>query len=404
MRGEAKFSVEDAKRYGIIQLIINGRMTNGQSALAVRKSVRQVQRMRRKVERYGDEGVCHGNRGRRPLHTFPAVFRDRVIALAQEKYYDFNFSHLSDTLAEAEGMRVNRETLRQWLRPLRCGGKVRRLAYHRRRRTRSAQEGHMLFLDGSPHPWFAGVSSTLILCMDDASGRPLGGIFQPEEDLDGCFEVCLSVFKKPGLPASFYLDRASQFTTTRHGGIHSPQSAETQTHFERAMRELGSLPTPPRHEDERIVPGASRVKGIVTAHEATRYLTMSFIPRYARRFSVTPQDPIPAWRPLPAGVDIRNILCKRFIRTVTNDNTVSVNRHSIQLLPTRRRSHVVHAKVAVNLWTDGSWHVLHPTEGDVPCVQLDAKSARPAGAPGELKAGARSASAPHLPRHTAYGL
>jgi hypothetical protein len=63
----------------------------------------------------------------------------------------------------------------------------------------------------------------LILCTDNVTGKPLYGLFQKKEDLDGCFQACLEVFQKYGLPASFYLDRASQFTTTRHGGVHVTQ-------------------------------------------------------------------------------------------------------------------------------------------------------------------------------------
>jgi len=59
----------------------------------------------------------------------------------------------------------------------------------------------MLFLDGSPHNWFGDTVSTLILCTDDASGKPLCGRFQPQEDLNGCLWVCLQVFQKYGLPA-----------------------------------------------------------------------------------------------------------------------------------------------------------------------------------------------------------
>jgi hypothetical protein len=43
-----------------------------------------------------------------------------------------------------------------------------------------------------------------------------------------------------GLPGCFYLDKASQFTTTRHGGIHySVHTTNKFTQFERAMKELG---------------------------------------------------------------------------------------------------------------------------------------------------------------------
>jgi len=95
---------------------------------------------------------------------------------------DFNFSHLSEILAEQEGIIISRETLRKWLRPLGFG-KRHKLPRHRKKRNRSPKEG----LDGSPHQRFGNKLSTLILGSDDATGKPLDGIFQKQEHLDGCF-------------------------------------------------------------------------------------------------------------------------------------------------------------------------------------------------------------------------
>jgi len=385
MRGEVTFTMKEVTRYRIVQRVLEGKIVNKEAASALGLSIRQVKRLKRKVEHLGPAGVLHGNKGRVPAHAYSPEERSRVIAVAEERYFDFNFSHLSEMLEKEEGIRVNRETLRLWLRPRGFGGKARRMPKHRRRRTRSTQEGKMLFLDGSPHQWFGEEESTLILCTDDATGNPLCGRFQQEEDLDGCLRVCLDVFRRYGLPGQFYLDCASQFTTTRHGGLHASQDDREPTQFERAMRELGiglifAYSPQARGRAERIngtfqdrLVAELRLKGIHNAHDATRYLTHHFIPRYCRHFGLAPRDKTPAWRDLPQNIDIRNILCKRFQRTVNNDNTISVNGRIIQLLPSRNRSHFVKAKVQVNLWTNGTWHVFHPQKGEIPCIPITAK-------------------------------
>ncbi len=120
-----------------------------------------------------------------------------------------------------------------------------------------------------------------------------------------------------------------------------------------------------------------RLRGIDNAHDATGYLNQTFIPRYCRRFGVEPEDRIAAWRPPPYKTDIFNILCKRCQRTVKNDNTISVDGQIIQLLPTRSRPHFVRAKVTVNRWVDGSWHVFHPTGGELPCGLIEKKDPKP---------------------------
>ncbi|MFH1623768.1 MAG: ISNCY family transposase [Pseudomonadota bacterium] len=301
MRGEVTFTMKEVTRYSVIQSLLERKMVNREAARAIGLSLRQVQRIKRKVESLGPEGILHGNKGRLPSHAFSSEERHQVITMAEERYFDFNFSPLAEILEEEEGIRINRETLRLWLRPRGFGGKARKMPKHRKRRKRSAREGEKLFLDGSPHPWFGQEESTLILCTDDATGNPLYGLFQKEEDLVGCLRVCLKVFRRYGLPTQFYLDRASQFTTTRHGGLHVSQNDQNPTHFERAMRELGiglvfAHSPQARGRAERIngtfqdrLVAELRLKGIHNAQDAMQYLNHHFIPRY--RPDVSGSDP-----------------------------------------------------------------------------------------------------------------
>jgi transposase len=374
------FTMQDMKRYSVVKAVMDRKMTNGEGAQALDLSVRQFKRIKGKVKRHGVAGIRHGNCGRPPAHAFPETFKKQVITVAQCRYKDFNFSHLSEMLEEEEQICINRETLRLWLRPLGFGRKVRKQRRHRKRRQRATRMGQLLFLDGSPHQWFSTKQTTLVLCTDDATGEPLYGLFRDQEDLDGCFAVCQEVFTRYGLPVRFYLDRASQFTTTRRGGVHVMQHDGQPTQFERAMRELGvrlmfADSPEARGRGERIngtfqdrLVAEFGLRRIRTAEAANEYLNRHFIPRYARRFGVTPQDKVPAWRP-PA-VDLRHTLCRRFQRTVNKDNTVSVNGRIIQIHPLRTRLSFVKARVTVNLWLDGSWHVLHEKYGELPCEEL----------------------------------
>lgn len=275
-------------------------------------------------------------------------------------------------LDEREGIQINRETLRKWLRPEGFGGKVRRQKKHRKRRKRSEKEGCMLFLDGSPHQWFGNEKSTLLLCTDDATGKPLYGLFQKEEDLEGCFKVCEYVFTRFGRPSVFF-DRASQFKTTRHTG-----NPVEPTQFQRAMSELGirlifAFSAQARGRGERInrtfqdrLVAELRLHNITDADHATKYLNKIFIPKYARLFGVAPEDPHDAFRPLPAGIEIRNILCSRYEAKVNYDNTISVQGQAIQLFPTKTRLSFAKASVTVAHWLNGTWHVFHRTAGEIP--------------------------------------
>lgn len=380
MYREERVTMTELNRYEVIKSLLDGKLTNKDAGRFLQLTERQIQRIKKRVLGEGVRGVFHGNKGRKPVHAFSAEFKEETMDLFRRKYFDFNFSHLSDYLLEAEAIKIGRETLRKWLRAAGLGGKKHRQPAHRKRRIRCGKEGQMLFLDGSPHAWFGQMLSTLILCTDDSTGKPLYGLFKPQEDLEGCFLVCRHVFEKHGLPGCFYLDKASQFTTTRYGGTHyNVHLTHKPTHFERGMQELsvGTIfadSPQARGRGERIngsfqdrLVAEMRVKGIDSYPAANRYLNQIFIPKYCRRFGVQPREKTSAWRKIPAHIDLRNVLCRRYLRTVNNDNTISVDAQIIQLMPTTSHPHLVKAKVIVNRWLDGTWHIYHREDGEIPC-------------------------------------
>jgi len=266
---EVTLTMAEVQRYETIRAAVEGRLTGEEAAKALGLSRRQVERLKAKVRAEGTAGVRHGNAGRGPWNKTPDGLRRRLIDLATGEYAAYNFSHLADTLAEDRDLHRSDETLRQWLRPLGHGRPMRRAKVHRLRRRRKDHEGEWLFLDGSPHPWFGPDYDPvcLLLSTDDATGKPLWGKFQPHEDRDGCFEVCYHVFRTFGLNGLWYLDRASQFKTTRHGGLHVAQRLQQDdTPFQQAMQRLAvgarvrSLPTGPRprRTHQRLLSGKTR--------------------------------------------------------------------------------------------------------------------------------------------------
>jgi hypothetical protein len=314
----------------------------------------------------------------------PATLKQQVLDLATTTYAQFNFCHLADILYEDHGILLSDETLRRWLRPLGHGRPPRR-GQHRRRRTRRPREGELLFLDGSPHPWFGPrqPSCCLLLASDDATGKPLWGQFQPEEDRDGCFEVCYHVFVRFGLPGAFYLDRASQFITTRFGGTHATHNPDREpTHFENAMSQLKiglifAYSPQARGRGERLngtfqdrLVAELALHKIRTTRRATDYLNTTFIPRYGRRFGHTPADPHAAWRTLPAGLDLHAVLSAQFRRTVALDNTVRFEGQTYQLLPTSRCPSLARSVIEVQQWFDGSIHFRHERHGVIVAKRL----------------------------------
>lgn len=380
---ELTLTVRQSQKYQLIQAAVDGLRTNQQVARALNLSVRQVQRLKAKIKTLGPLGIQHGNAGRTPHNKVGDVLKDWILQAVQDVYHDYNFSHLADTLYDDHGIVISDETLRRWLRPLGHGAKPRRAKIHRRRRQRRSREGDLLFLDGSPHPWFGpGHDSVcLLLCTDDATGKPLWGKFQPQEDRDGCFEVCYHVFTRFGLPGEFYLDRGSQFIRTDHLATKEGRPIPP-TAFQIAMKSLSVGLTfahspQARGRGERINGSfqgrlvAELVRyGIHSCKRATKYLNEKFIPRYARRFGRPPADPSPVWRAVPADLRLPTVLCAKDSRKVSKDNTVSFRGTIYQLDPPPKRHHLTNARVEVQSWFNQSVHFFHRTYGELTAKKL----------------------------------
>jgi len=379
------YSVFEMKRFSVIQQTIHAKLTTSAASKMLNLSRRQVFRLKAALRTDDAAGVRHGNCGRVPANAKPQCLRKQVLAIYREECFDFNFAHFTETLADEFSIHLSRETIRCWLRAAVLGPIQHHSHQHRRHRERKPRFGMMLFLDGSPHPWLGPnlPKLTLILCTDDATGRPLYGAFLPQETLNGCFAVLYHVFRRYGLPESLYLDRASQFTTTRHGGTHRFQRDDQLTHFEKAMQTLAvelifANSPQARGRGERIngsfqgrLVAELRRAGINTASAATDYLNRTFIPKYAKRFAVQPADPVSAFRPVPKNLNLHAILCAHHRRNVDNGNTITLHGIRHQLLPSRRTVRLAATDVDVQEWFDGSVHVLHPRAGEIPNRALD---------------------------------
>jgi transposase len=378
-------------RLRIIETTFSGRLARD-AAEMLRLSVRQVFRLKARVRTQGAGGVIHGNSGRRPANAKPVDLHQRVLELRRTLFRKYNDNHFAEALEEEYQLKVNQETLRRWLRAADIPAKRRHRSKsnHRRKRERRARFGELVFIDGSPHPWFGPTRppSTLILATDDATGMPLYGQFDLQETLAGCFSVFYHVGRRYGLPEALYLDRAGQFTTTRHGGNHVFQRDDKPTHFEIAMQTLAvqlifADSPQARGRGERINQSfQDRLVAELDHHHitdpaaATDYLNRVFIPKYAKRFGVKPRDSTPAFQPIPEGLDLRTVLCAKTTREVANDNTISYQGQVYQLKPNTHSVCIAGTKVSVQEWFDGSIHVRHDRAGTI-SVQQQLKPARP---------------------------
>jgi hypothetical protein len=371
------WNLMEVKRISILEQLINGQITLNEAALSLGISSRQVLRLKKRLIKSGPEGVRHGNKGRVPKNKLSEEKTKKVL----EVFLDWkcqtdegvNASHLADILLRDHSVNLSRQTSWRLLRSRAMLINTRRVRKYRKKRDRREQMGDLLFLDGSPHRWM-GVNHpriTLVLCTDDATTQALGGIFCAEEDRNSCFAVVHEVFTKFGLPRSFWLDRASQFITTRGEGVHFKQTAKP-THWQNAMYNLGirnifAHSPQARGRGERIngtfqerLCAELQYRKITELKDANQFLKDTFIPEYNKRFARDPINPTGLWRK-PPDLDLRTILCRRNERKVLNDNTVKHDGRRFQLARSATNGSLAGKKVEAQDWFDGTVHVIVET-------------------------------------------
>lgn len=376
MKGTVTLNSKEQHRLGVLNRVIGGQMTAMEAAGLLDLSERQTRRLLAAYRREGAAALAHGNRGRTPPNALAAPLRQQVVSLAKGTYAGINHQHLCELLAEREAIAISRPSLRRIL--LAAGlpsHRKRRAPKHHRRRERYPQEGMLLQLDASRHRWLGedGPWLSLLVAIDDATGKVVGALFRGQEDAQGYFLLLQAIVGTHGRPLAVYHDAHAVFCRNDHQPLTLREQLSGQkepTQFGRLLAELGiasitahSPQAKGRVErlfgtfQERLVVEL-RLSGTKTAQEANRVLG-GFLARFNRRFAVPPATEGKAYLPLPEGLRPREVFCFKYWRSVGQDNTVRLGEARLQLEPGPGRRSYARAKVQVHERLDGSLGVYH---------------------------------------------
>lgn len=366
----------EERRALVLNRVLAGQWSRGEAAIALGLSQRQVRRVLAAYEAGGPAALLHGNRGRRPAHALAADVPARVAELARTTYAGFNHQHLTEQLAETEGIALGRTTVRRILAAAGLRSpRTRRPPKHRQRRERMAQAGMLVQADGSRHKWLGPDRPylTLIAGIDDATGSVPWALFRQQEDAAGYMLWLRRVVETVGVPRALYVDRHGIFRR----GAHAPLTLEEElaggplpTQFGRVLQELGiavvhALSPQAKGRIERLfgtfqdrLASELRLAGVGTPEEADAFLP-GFLARFNRRFAVPAVQPGSAYQSPPSGVVAERVFCFKYTRTVAADNTVRFASHTLQLLPDPRRASYARAQVELHERLDGSVAVYH---------------------------------------------
>jgi transposase len=360
-------SQKELQRVTVVEQCVQGNLTCARAAELLALSPRHIKRLKARYRQGSAAALAHVSRGRPSHRRLPDRIRQAVLHLARSRYTGFNDHHLHDKLVEQEGFSLSRETLRRILRAAGIGSpRKRRPPVHRQRRLRSAREGELVQLDGSPHDWLEGRGPllTALGMQDDASGKILAAQFFPSETAEGYFRLLQSLLRRFGVPVAFYGDRSGIFVRNdEHWSLDEQLAGQRQpTQFGRALDQLGitfiAAQTP--QAKGRI----ERLWGVlqdrlsselrlaqVSDIDSANALLRRFIAHYNRRFARTPRETEKAWRPAPENLE--RICCFTHERVVSNDNVVQWDGRRLQIHPQPRRYSFAGAKVQICRALDG---------------------------------------------------
>lgn len=338
-------SALELSRAEVMHRVKVGNLTQQEAARCLRLSVRQVKRLWRAYRRDGARGLISRKRGRPSNNRLNPQFVAQVVYLVTTRYPDFGPTLAREKLAEIHGLQLGLETLRQIMiaHHLWTSRKQRKLVVHALRQRRPCF-GELIQIDGSPHAWLEdrGPRCTLLVYVDDATGRLMHLRFVPAETTFAYFAATRAYLQCYGKPLAFYSDRFGVFRVNERG----PSVGKTQ--FARALAELdielicasspqakGRVERANQTLQDRLIKEL-RLLNLATLDDANTFLPR-FVLDYNRRFARAPLSPHDAHRPLLPTDNLQRCLTRVTPRTVSKNLTVQYDNALYQLLQPLRR-------------------------------------------------------------------
>lgn len=346
-------------KYEVIKSLVDHNGNKKAAALKLGCTTRHINRLIQKYKQNGKAAFIHGNRGRKPLHSFTESQKLEILTLYNNKYYDATFTYACELLAKNDGIFISPSALTKimyenFIPSPRTTKTVRkRLAKELRtqqknvstkkkqdelqaaivtvetphsRRPRCVYFGEMLQMDASVHLWFGNAKTNLHIAIDDSTSRIVGAFFDEQESLNGYYNVFHQILTTYGIPAMFYTDRRTVFEY-RNKKMNKTE-LDTYTQFSYACKQLGveiktTSIAQAKGRVERAfqtlqqrLPIALRLAGITTISEANIFLN-SYIKEYNAKFALPINNNKSVFEKQPDCETINQILAVLTERTVT---------------------------------------------------------------------------------------
>jgi len=331
-------SKRDVFEFEQIEKFLSGKQRRNETSILLGQTERTVTRKARRVESKGLLGIKHGNTGKRPRNKKSDLLKAHVFKLIRNEYFDYNMSHLQETLKSANGITVAYTTLRRWCHEINVVKRRYRkqVPNQRKKRARMANEGFLLQMDGSPHFYVPCKEWVLIAAIDDATNNIAAAEFYETENTFNCMDILEQVIRSKGRPWGIYVDRAGWMGGGKRQNFSEFKRAceelEIEVIFANSPQGKGRIERWFQVPQDRLV-AELRTNKITEMAEANKYLKESFIEGYWSKEKVLPaKSETTKYRPLPASYDLKELFTMRYNRKINYDNTFQWKNQIFQIL------------------------------------------------------------------------
>jgi len=370
-------------RMAVLRDLAEDRIKVCEAATLMGLGRRQVFRLAKAFRRRVPAALVSWRRGKPSNRSYPASLRAEVIGLIRERYSDFGPTLTGEKLAELHGIRLGRETIRQWMAAAGIwkDRKQRMKPVHQPRYRRDCV-GELIQIDGSEHWWFEtrGPQCTLLVYVDDATSRLMHLQFVQTESTFDYFKATRSYLERHGKPIAFYSDKHGVFRVNRKDAA----GGDGMTQFGRALHALnidiicanssqakGRVERANATLQDRLVK-EMRLQGIGTMAAGNAFLPV-FMTDYNSRFAKPAFNDRDLHRPFADHDDLDDAFAWKEDRTVSVNLTLQYDQVMFILEPNEITRSLARKRVTVIDYPDGRLAIRH-NGVDLPYRPFDKRS------------------------------
>ena len=351
----SEMNYKEKLKYKTIIKIINGKIDKKKASIIIGCSERRVNQLINIYKTEGKNGFIHKSKNNIPINKLSLSFREKIVNLYKEKYYDFNFTHFREKLRDIENINIPYGTLYNILSEANIKSPKKNRKSKKRNlhpsRERKKYFGELVQIDASVHLWFGNFKTYLHAAIDDATGNVLGAYFDTGETIKGYYEMTYQILVKYGIPMAFYSDRRTIFEYYSKKMVNIEK--DTFTQFEAACDKLGieiitTSIAQAKGKIERLfgtfqsrLVAELRLNNINTIEKANKFVS-EYLPVYNKQFAL-PINYNKSFMEESPSTDLINLYLSIFTnKTVNNGSTIkhkrilyypALNGQRINLLP-----------------------------------------------------------------------